>query len=165
MSRFDNELDYYLWNMDAGKEERKCVRLWVKDGHWIDENDHNRPKDIDFLSASREAEYYCSEYTDSFYDPKTQEYIRHMKPNLSEMRKLRKHIRSGGRFCDDFHTECMPVDYITYLRTKDDHKAAEFDSAFGEWIAEYGAEYLSKTGQESKFIEFLETKTDYSSKR
>lgn len=160
MSRFDNDLDYYLWNMDASKEERLCTRMWIKDGHWIDENDHGRPA-ADFLSASREAEFYCREYTDSFYDPKTQKYIRKLNPTRAEMRELRKHIRSGGRFCDDFFTDCTQVDYITYLRTRDDRRAAEFDLEFSRWITKYGAEYILKSSQESQFINFLETKEDY----
>lgn len=160
MSRFDNYLDYYLWNMDASKEERLCTRMWVRDDHWIDENDHGM-KDTDFLSAARAAECYYREYTDSFYDPGTQEYIRKLKPTRAEMRRLRKHIRDGGRFYDDFFTDCAPVDYITWLRTKDDHMTAEFDSEFGDWITKYGAEYLLKNRQEGKFIEFLETKPDY----
>ena len=25
----DYELDYYLWDLDANQEERRCVRMWI----------------------------------------------------------------------------------------------------------------------------------------
>lgn len=156
------ELDYYLWNLDANKEERRCVRMWVQDGHCISDNDHpyryNGP--VDFLTAAREASSREKEYTDSFYDPLTQEYIRKLNPTKYEMKKLREYIRSGGRFCDEF--DGFETDYITYLRTRDEINAAQFDSYFGYWIERYGAEYLVHKDQLWEFIDFLETKEDYS---
>lgn len=156
------ELDYYLWNLDANKEERRCTRMWVRDGHCISDNDHPYRYDgpVDFLTAAREASSCGKEYTDSFYDPLTQEYIRELNPTRYEMKKLREYIRNGGRFCDDF--DGFNTDYITYLRTENEIIAAMFDSEFNYWISRYGADYLVKNKQLNKFMEFLETKEDYS---
>ncbi len=46
----DYELDYYLWDVDASQEERRCVHMWIRDGHWIDENDYEY-ENMDFLTA------------------------------------------------------------------------------------------------------------------
>ena len=116
-------LERYLRDMEADKEERRCARMWVRDGHDINDNDHpEKPEWMDFLTASREAQYKSAEYTDSFYDPLTQKYIRKCNLTETERRKLRKHIRSGGRFCDDFCGGEFSVDFIIrFLEGKDDY--------------------------------------------
>ena len=155
-------LERYLRDMEADKEERRCARMWVRDGHDINDNDHpEKPEWMDFLTASREAQYKSAEYTDSFYDPMTQEYIRKCNLTETERRKLRKHIRSGGRFCDDFFGGEFSVDFISYLREEKDFLAGCFDSYFYEWICKYGAEYLVRRHREYDFIRFLEGKEDY----
>ena len=160
------ELDYYLWNNDASPEERKCARMWVKDGHWIDENDHEKEawfyEGMDFLMALREAQCHDREFTDSYYDPVTQEYIRKLNPTRSELRKLRTHIRAGGRFAHDFIAEEIYMDYITFLRSRDEIMAGIFDSYFQDWITKYGAEFLIRRKLEYEFVRFLESKEDYS---
>jgi hypothetical protein len=157
-----NTVEFYLKDLDADKQERRCTQMWVKDGHDINENDHPEVPDwMDFLTASREAQYKSTDYTDSFYDPMTQEYIRKCNLTEAEKRKLRKHIRSGGRFCDDFFGGEYPVDYITYLREEKEYEAGMFDSYFNEWICKYGAEYLVRRHREHDFIHFLEGKEDY----
>jgi len=155
-------LECYLRDMEADKEERRCARMWVKDGHDINDNDHPEVPDwMDFLTASREAQYKSTDYTDSFYDPLTQEYIRKCNLTEAEKRKLRNHVRSGGRFCDDFFGGEFYIDYITYLREEKDYEASMFDSYFNEWICKYGAEYLVRRHREYDFVHFLEGKDDY----
>ncbi len=151
----DYELDYYLRNLEADKEERRCVRMWIRDGHWIDENDYEY-ENMDFLKAIHHTVAAYAGYTESYYDPRTQEYIRSMKPTESEKRKMRKHRRSGARFADTFFGNGEAVDYLTYLREKDDYAAAEFENCFGYYIAKHGAGFLVKNNLAGKFIMYLE---------
>ena len=160
------ELDYYLDGLEADKEERRCARMWVKDGHWITENDYESDysgETDDFITAIRilPTKWFGScKYTDSFYDPVTQEYIRSLKPTRTELKKLRNHIRSGGRFTL-FLDGLGEVDYITFLRDWDLYRAAEFDCYFQEWITKYGAEFLIRKNLDWKFVKFLNSKEDY----
>lgn len=159
------ELDEYLRNNEASPEERKCAQLWVKDGHWISENDHESEawfyEGMDFLTASREAQYNDPEFTESYYDPATQEYIRKMKPTPSELRELRVYIHDGGRFVDEFIAAGNYMDYITFIRSRDEVMAEMFESCFEKWIIKYGAEFITCRNQECEFVRFLESKEDY----
>ena len=171
MEKRDSEyilgLEYYLWDLGADKEERRCTRMWVRDGHDINDNDHpDMPDWMDFLTAARiaQSKESYSNYTDSFYDPLTQEYIRSLNPTRSEMKKLRDHIRNGGRFTV-MHNFAGEIDYISLLRNRKLYQAEEFDSYFQEWIKKYGAEYLVRRNHEWDFVRFLEEKADYISFR
>lgn len=161
-----SELDYYLYDLDADREERKCARMWVKDGHWITDNDYDAgyPDDpYDFLTAIRtipEKWFETCKYTDSFYDPLTQEYIRSLNPTRTEMKKLRDYIRSGGRFTV-FLDGVREIDYITFLRDRELYEAEAFDAYFQEWITKYGAEFLVKNKLEKAFLTYLRRKEDY----
>jgi len=151
----DYELDYYLCDLDANQEERRCVHMWIRDGHWIDENDYEY-ENMDFLTAIHHTVPAYAGYTDSYYDPRTQAYIRSMKPTDAEKRKMRKHRRSGARFAGTFFGNEEVVDYLTYLREKDDYADAEFESCFGDYIAKYGAGFLMKNNLAGRFIQYLE---------
>lgn len=164
--RDKKEVEKYLLNYGATDEEAKCVRMWVKDGHSVYENDYpgvyqGSDSEKDFLSVSRFVCSWNDTYTDSFYDTLTQEYIRKLNPTRYERRKLREHIRNGGRFqVPHVHVGEM-VDFITHIRTYMEDMTSEFDSDFGQWILKYGAEYLVSRHYESDFIRFLESKEDY----
>ena len=164
---FSDEVANYLRDLSADKEEARCVRMWVKDGHSVYENDYPGLSeeyeyyDMDFLTASRNKQVGIEEYTESFYDPKTQLYIRKLNPTRNERRRLRKHIRNGGRFIvPHVHTDEM-VDFITHIRTYKEDLACYFDSDLGDWITKYGAEYLISRNRTGDFIKFLEGKEDY----
>ena len=156
------ELEYYLWNLDADKEERRCARMWVRDGHWITENDHflTRGDDEpwDFLSASREASSNCYEYTDSFYDVKTLEYIRKQNLNSYQLKKLREYRRSGGRFRDEWLGDMGFNNYVTFLREYKDTFISMFDGHYGRDIEKYGAEFLVRRNLTDAFIKFVTEK-------
>ena len=156
------ELDYYLKEMDASIEEKRCARIWIRDGHSIENNDYGMEDSgipLDFLTAIRCTQTTSgNNYTDSFYDPRTQAYIRSLNPNRTEMRKLREHIKAGGRFSEVFDEFAGETDFITYLRHKEEYHAAEFDFYFRDWIKSYGAEFLVKNRLETEFFRFLEEK-------
>ena len=160
MMKDNKELEYYLWNKAADKEERKCTRMWIRDGHSVDENDYGI-EDMDFLTAIRSIETYRSydSYTSSYYDPRTQEYIRSKEATRAEKRKMREHAKNGGRFIDNFSGN-TPIDYLTYLRYEDDYLIAEFESEYGEYISMYGAEYLMNTKQADQFIMYIKQYRD-----
>lgn len=163
---FSDEVINYLRDFGADEEESKSVKMWVRDGHSVYENDYpgligEDECNVDFLTASRHMSIWNKDYTDSFYDPMTQEYIRKLKPTRYERRKLREHVRNGGRFRIPHVFMNEMVDFITYLRTYDEELACSFDSDFGYWITKYGAEYLTRRHRTRDFLRFLESKKDY----
>ena len=160
------EVESYLRDFGATDEEMKCVRMWVRDGHNVYENDYpglfdEDESNTDFLTASRFVSFWNKDYTDSFYDPMTQEYIRKLKPTRYERRKLREHIRNGGRFRVGHVYVNEMVDFITYIRTCKEELVCAFDCRFGHWISKYGAEYLICRHRYQDFVRFLEGKEDY----
>lgn len=156
-----SELDHYLWSLDADKEERRCARMWVRDGHWIHENDHDLfwgEEPEDFLSASRAASFNCRDYTDSFYDVKTQEYIRRQNLTEYEKRKLRTYIREGGRFCDEWMQESGFDNYISYMRDYEVMAAAMFSTDFRQELEEYAGEFIFHRQLTGDFIRYIAKK-------
>ena len=161
-ARIKNSLDYYLWDLDANNEERRCARMWVRDGHWITQNDHHmtwsNDEPWDFLTASREVSCPWREYTDSFYDEKTQIYIRRNNLTPYQMRKLREYRRSGGRFCDEWMAAYGAGNYIEYLREYKEAIIGMFSSEFDPEICRYGAEFIARRNLAGAFVDFVQEK-------
>jgi hypothetical protein len=154
----DYELEYYLWELDASKAERYCARMWVRDGHLITENDHYKfwgDYPMDFLTASREESLNWHDYTDSFYDVKTQAYIHRQNLTKYEMKKLREYRRSGGRFCDEWMNDDGFDNYITFLHDHTDICAAMFDDVYSSEIARYFTDFLACRNLMDEFVDFI----------
>lgn len=160
--QMDESLEYYLWDLDADKEEKRCARMWVRDGHWITENDHFKTwgddEPWDFLTASRSESWGWHEYTDSFYDVKTQEYIRSQNLNSYQMKKLREYRRSGGRFWEEWMMEYGASNYVEYLREYKNAAIEMFDSAYCHEIMKYGAEFIVRRNLTGAFADFVQEK-------
>jgi hypothetical protein len=157
-----DELERYLDDKDATGAERRCTRMWVRDGHSFLENDHDLnyfcDEPTDFLMASREKSFRCTTYTESFYDPITQAYIKSQNATPYELRKMREYRRSGGRFIEWELVGMGFSNYLSSLRDGEEVLAAMFNSAYRHDIEEYGAEFLMSKNLAGKFIDFVRNK-------
>lgn len=95
------DVQEYLLDYDATREERRCLMMWIHDGHSHLDNDLTfclSYELTDFFGALYNRYPLISGCTESFYDPETQKYFKAQNVTEYEMRKLREYARKGYRF-------------------------------------------------------------------